>query len=162
MCSTDCLKKALINLKTISKIEEGKKIKTKTSSKFFEIDEPWFFQKFTRRIGGEDRETALREIEKTIDSSLRFAQMYSSPQENDFIFKDDDFYLKDSRLIYDHLISAIPGLKNLALTYKDHDITVSNINLLINKIEKNTKHVFKNGDRDNNDNNFTSPSTEES
>jgi hypothetical protein len=151
MCSIECTKNLLVDLRTLGKIEEGKKINTK--EKYISSDDTTFLQPLWRWYRGDSRISTGNKIEKVLTCSSNLIEKAVMDVNNGY---DDpkDIYIKippskfldDIRVV---LVQANAGVKNLRDTYVQDDTISSKLEMhiqtlgrqieIINETLKNTK-----------------------
>ena len=151
MCSIECTKRLMVDLRTLGKIEEGKKINTK--EKYLSSDDTTFFQPLWRWYRGDSRISTGNKIEKILTCSANLVEKatadinsgHDDPKEI-YLKISPSKFLDDIRVV---LVQADRGVKNLRDTYVQDDTISSKLEMhiqtlgrqieIINDTLKNTK-----------------------
>ena len=146
MCSVECVKTLLVNLKVLGKIGPGSKINTK--EKYLELDDTTWYQSALRWYRGDSRYTTSDKIQTTIKkSSIIVNNAIKDLHENgDYLSEKyinstpEDFLT----LVLGILKNAKIGVENLKDTYV-HDTTLSSqLEMDISSLDRQIKTIEKN------------------
>ena len=157
----DTLDSLLLDLKIISKIEEGNKICVSENSNL-SIDNSTVLQSFKRWYNNDSRIATINYIENTLNNTLFITNLIlkneteiqlSSKQKRDNLVQSisemkiiENLHFKEgnSQLLkrfYLEMINATDGLKNLKVTYQT-DISISSkIQIIIDKFTNRIKKI---------------------
>ena len=147
------LESILIDLKIISKINENDKISSGNIESNIVIENNDLLQGIRRYLNSESREKSVEMIEKILDKSFEYAKncmnstfinLYSIKQNPTKHEIEQHFreYTKLKNLSIE-ISNSKKGLENLKKTYKDDITIVSQIEVLIHKIETNISEIEK-------------------
>ena len=147
------LESILIDLKIISKIEENDKISSNTVESNIIIENNDIFQSIRRYINSESRSKSIEMIENILEKSFEYAKncmnstfinLYSIKQNPTKHEIEQHFreYTKLKNLSIE-ISNSKKGLENLKKTYKDDITIISQIEVLIHKIDTNISEIEK-------------------
>lgn len=159
MCSIECTKKLMVDLRTLGKIEEGKKINTK--EKYISSDESTFFQFAWRWYRGDSRIATGNKIESILTcSSNLIEQAKQDLDSNDdepkelFLKTKPSQFLDDIRSV---LIQANKGVRHLRDTYIQDDTISSKLEMHIQTLDRQVEiinDILKNKNNENGNEKF--------
>jgi hypothetical protein len=138
MCTIDCIERLLVDLRTLGKIEEGKKINTK--EKYISSDDTTFLQPLWRWYRGDSRMAMGNKIQDTLSCTTDVIKK-AIADINDKNNSPKSIYLDVSPAVFlydlrEVLILANKGLKNLRDTYVQDDTMSSKLELQIQTINR--------------------------
>jgi len=114
----------LTSLKIIASIKEGQKVCVRNGLLSLEIQSTGVWPAIKRAICGDNRELTVRYIRNVVHNSIAVIKFVKNP----------DDVLKS-------LADAVTGLKRLEVTYSADIATVSAIQVLVERIELEVKHL---------------------
>jgi hypothetical protein len=129
------MEKTFRNLKVIASIKQNDKLITE--SDIFELHPPTLSRTVYRIYYRENREANLSKIQTCIRESKSFVEKIASSREDSETFSGRMFLMTQSKLcqrMMDSLRDIIPGMRNLAVTYRDDAGAIAKIDLLIDEI----------------------------
>jgi len=143
MCSIDCIEKLLVDLRTLGKIEEGKKINTK--EKYISFDDTTVIQPFIRWYRGDSGMLTGNKIQETLTCTTKIIKkaiddIKNNDKEPKMIYLDvsPDKFLED---IKDILKKANKGIQNLRDTYIKNESLASKLELQIQIIDRQIDYI---------------------
>lgn len=135
--------KLLINLKIISKIQKNGRI-ARSYDGIISLENDVFYQSIKRFMTSDSRRQAVFEINSVISESVDILHhILNSKYMNKNFFQTDE-YIKNCEnvnLILNELENARQGIENLKFTYQNDPNTVSQIDILVLKINTTIKDV---------------------
>lgn len=148
--------KLLLNLKIISKIPENSKLK-RSEQGTLAIESNYNMNWLIRYIRGDSRSRTIEDIGTTIDFAIEktneitnskyFTEHNKFDINNSFILSklDIEYYKQYDllQLINNELKAVIKGMMNLRSVYSEDITTVSKIDILILKINRQTEELDK-------------------
>ena len=133
--------KLLINLKIISKIQKNGRI-ARSFDGIISLENDVFYQAFKRFITSDSRKQAVFEINSVITESAEILNhITNSKFMNKIYFQTGEYYKNCEfiELIVTELELAKTGIENLKFTYQNDQNIVSQIDIIILKINTLTK-----------------------
>lgn len=119
----ELIDEVLTSLKIIGSIKEGQKVCVRNGLLTLEQHSSGFLPALKRFIYGDNREITVRYIKNVIHNALSIVK----------VVKNTD--------IVKNLEEAVIGLKRLEVTYSADIATVSGIQVLVTRIENESKHI---------------------
>jgi hypothetical protein len=135
--------KLLINLKIISKIQKNGRI-ARSYDGIISLENDVFYQSIKRFMTSDSRRQAIFEINSVISESIDILHhILNSKYMNKNFFQSDEYIknCENTNLILNELENARHGIDNLKFTYQNDPNTVSQIDILILKINTTIKDV---------------------
>jgi hypothetical protein len=135
--------KLLINLKIISKIQKNGRI-TRSYDGIISLENNVFYQAIKRFISNDSRKQAIFEINSIISESINILNHILNSKYMNKTFNESDEYIKNCEnitLILSELELSKRGIENLKFTYQNDPNIVSQIDILILKINTTIKDV---------------------
>jgi hypothetical protein len=135
--------KLLINLKIISKIQKNGRI-TRSYDGIISLENNVFYQAIKRFISSDSRKQAIFEINSIISESISILNHILNSKYMNKTFNESDEYIKNCEnitLIISELELSKQGIENLKFTYQNDPNIVSQIDILILKINTTIKDV---------------------
>jgi hypothetical protein len=135
--------KLLINLKIISKIQKNGRI-TRSYDGIISLENNVFYQAIKRFISSDSRKQAIFEINSIISESISILNHILNSKYMNKTFNESDEYIKNCEnitLILSELELSKQGIENLKFTYQNDPNIVSQIDILILKINTTIKDV---------------------
>ena len=133
--------KLLINLKIISKIQKNGRI-TRSYDGIISLENNVFYQSIKRFISSDSRKQALFEINSIITETINILNHILNSKYMNKLHNETDEYIKNCEnidLILSELELSKNGIENLKFTYKNDPNIVSQIDILILKINTTIK-----------------------
>lgn len=124
----------ILNLKIISKIEENDKLIT--SNNLLKIDRPTLLQGMHRWIGNESRSNAIERLSEIYDEGFKITDDLLSKEKS---LKENQNELCDtnSQVFQKYIVeftNSLNGIDNLKKTYKNDVLILSQLEMIINKV----------------------------
>ena len=135
--------KLLINLKIISKIQKNGRI-TRSYDGIISLENNVFYQAIKRFISNDSRKQAIFEINSIISESINILHHILNSKYMNKTFNETDEYIKNCEnisLILSELELSKQGIENLKFTYQNDPNIISQIDILILKINTTIKDV---------------------
>ena len=135
--------KLLINLKIISKIQKNGRI-TRSYDGIISLENNAFYQAIKRFISQDSRKQAIFEINSIVTETINILQHILNSKYMNKLYHQTDEYIKNCEnieLILTELKSAHQGIENLKFTYKNDPNILSQLDILILKINTTIKDV---------------------
>lgn len=135
--------KLLINLKIISKIQKNGRI-ARSYDGIISLENDVFYQSIKRFMTSDSRRQAVFEINSVISESVDILHhILNSKYMNKNFFQSDEYIknCENANLVLNELENARNGIENLKFTYQNDPNTVSQIDILILKINTTIKDV---------------------
>lgn len=135
--------KLLINLKIISKIQKNGRI-TRSYDGIISLENNAFYQAIKRFISQDSRKQAIFEINSIVTETINILQHILNSKYMNKLYSQSDEYIKNCEnieLILSELKLAHQGIENLKFTYKNDPNIVSQLDILILKINTTIKDV---------------------
>lgn len=135
--------KLLINLKIISKIQKNGRI-TRSYDGIISLENNVFYQAIKRFISNDSRKQAIFEINSIIYESINILNHILNSKYMNKTYNESDEYIKNCEnisLILSELELSKQGIENLKFTYQNDPNIVSQIDILILKINTTIKDV---------------------
>lgn len=143
MCTIDCIERLLVDLRTLGKIEEGKKINTK--EKYISFDDTTVIQPLVRWYRGDSGMSTGNKIQETLNCTTKIIKKAIDDVKNNdkdpkMIYLDvpPDKFLRDIR---DILKKANKGLQNLRDTYIKNESLASKLELQIQIVDRQIEYI---------------------
>ena len=135
--------KLLINLKIISKIQKNGRI-ARSCDGIISLENDVFYQFIKRFVTNDSRKQAIFEINSVINECIDILQYILNSKYMNKNFNQSDEYIKNCEninLLLSEMEAARCGIENLKFTYQNDPNTVSQIDILILKINTTIKDV---------------------
>lgn len=135
--------KLLINLKIISKIQKNGRI-TRSYDGIISLENDVFYQSIKRFITNDSRRQAVFEINSVVSESIDILSHILNSKYTNKNFSNTDEYIKNCEhieLILKELENTKHGIENLKFTYQNDQNIVSQIDIIILKINTTIKDV---------------------
>lgn len=136
--------KLLINLKIISKIQKNGRI-ARSCDGIISLENDVFYQFIKRFVTSDSRKQAIFEINSVINECVDILHYILNSKYMNKNFNQNDEYIKNCEnisLILSEMEAARCGIENLKFTYQNDPNIVSQIDIIILKINTTLKDIY--------------------
>jgi hypothetical protein len=135
--------KLFINLKILGKIQKNGKI-SRSLDGIISLERESFYQSIKRRLKNDSRKQSLFEINSIINETIKVMENIVNSKWSDIKYCSSNEYYKNCvnlNLILHELKGAKNGIDNLRFTYKSDINIISQLDILIIKIDSSIKDM---------------------
>lgn len=135
--------KLFINLKILSKLEKNGRL-SRSSDGIISLENGKFLEPLKRFVTSDSRKQTVFEVNSIINETIKVMEnIVNSKYLNKFYSKSDEYYKNcvNLNLILNELKLARSGINNLKFTYKSDINTVSQLDILVVKINTVVKDM---------------------
>jgi hypothetical protein len=136
--------KLLINLKIISKIQKNGRI-ARSCDGIISLENDVFYQFIKRFVTSDSRKQAIFEINSVVNECVDILHYILNSKYMNKNFNQNDEYIKNCEnisLILSEMEAARCGIENLKFTYQNDPNIVSQIDIIILKINTTLKDIY--------------------